>query len=185
MPAEPTLHRAVFFDRDGTLMDEENYCDHPTRVRAIRGAAQSLAQLHDQGWLNIIITNQSGIGRGYFTWEDFDAVNKELLEQLDHPIDGIYCCADHPDQPTPRRKPGPGMIEEAVRDHGIDPAASWMIGDKDIDVACGRAAGCRTILVRTGYGEKHSDCGADYIARDVVEAIAHIQAEDAKNKTSP
>jgi D-glycero-D-manno-heptose 1,7-bisphosphate phosphatase len=178
MPAE---RRAVFFDRDGTLMEEEDHCDHPSRVRTIRGAAQGLAQLHEQGWSNIIITNQSGIGRGYFTWEDFNAVNQELLSQLDHAIDGIYACGDHPDQPTPRRKPGIGMIEEAVRDHGVDPARSWMIGDKDIDIQCGRTAGCRTILVQTGYGAKHLDCGADFIARDVGEAIAIILAESSQS----
>jgi D-glycero-D-manno-heptose 1,7-bisphosphate phosphatase len=177
---EDTSNRpAIFFDRDGTLMEEEDHCDHPTRVRAIRGAREALADLHTQGWLTIIITNQSGIGRGYFTWPDFDAVNQELLQQLDHTIDGIYCCADHPDRPTPRRKPGIGMLEEAVRDHHIDLASSWLVGDKDIDIACGKNAGCRTILVQTGYGAKHRDCGADFIARDVVEAISIIQAETA------
>lgn len=183
MAADAPTQKAVFFDRDGTLMEEEDHCDHPSRVRAIRGAGQALAGLQDEGWVNIIITNQSGIGRGYFTWEDYEAVNRELLEQLDHPIDGIYCCADHPDNPTPRRKPGIGMLEEAVRDHGIILSESWVVGDKSIDIGCGKAAGCRTILVKTGYGMKSLDSGADFIARDVVEAVAIIRAESAK--TSP
>jgi len=181
----PANRRAVFFDRDGTLMEEEDHCDHPSRVRAIRGAAQGLAALHAQDWLNIIITNQSGIGRGYFTWEDYEAVNLELLNQLDHAIDGIYACGDHPDQPSPRRKPGIGMIEEAVRDHDVNLTESWMIGDKDIDIQCGQKAGCRTILVQTGYGVKHQDCGADFVARDVGEAIAIIQAESSKHPSQP
>lgn len=171
--------RAVFLDRDGTLMREEDHCDHPSRVHAIPGAADALAKLHGQGWMNVIITNQSGIGRGYFTVEQYKAVNEELFRQLNHTIDATYFCADHPNTPTPRRKPGTGMIEEAARDHGIDPARSWYIGDKDIDIACGKNAGCRTILVLTGYGEKHRDCGADFIAQDVVEAINHILTIDS------
>ncbi len=168
--------RAVFFDRDGTLMEEEDHCDHPSRVRAIPGAAAALATLRRNGWLNVIITNQSGIGRGYFSMADYEAVNAELFRQLDHLIDAAYCCPDHPDQPSSRRKPAPGMILEAVADHAIDPQKSWFIGDKNIDVEAGRAAGCRTILVLTGYGKKHRDCGADFVAADVVEAVQIILA---------
>jgi histidinol-phosphate phosphatase family domain/HAD-superfamily hydrolase, subfamily IIIA len=172
------LRGAVFFDRDGTLMREEHYCDHPSRVQAIPGTAEALAALRARGWLLVMVTNQSGIGRGYFTHADYEAVNAELFRQLGTSLDGVYCCADHPDTPTPRRKPGTGMVEEAVRDFRIDPTRSWMIGDKDIDIACGRAAGCRTILVRTGYGEKHRGCGADHIARDVAEAVRIILEAD-------
>jgi len=174
----PPENRAVFFDRDGTLMREEDHCDHPSRVHAIPGASAALADLRQHGWLNIVITNQSGIGRGYFTTSDYEAVNAELFRQLDGTIDAAYCCPDHPNSPTPRRKPGTGMIEEAVEAHGIDPAKSWLIGDKDIDIGCGRAAGCRTILVLTGYGETHRDCQPDFIAKDVVEAITLILKND-------
>ena len=174
----PDSRRAVFFDRDGTLMREVDYCDHPSRVHAIPGTAKALADLHAQGWLSVMVTNQSGIGRGYFTTADYEAVNAELFRQLGSTMDGVYCCADHPDTPTPRRKPGTGMIDEAARDLGIDPARSWMIGDKDIDITCGRDAGCRTILVLTGYGEKHRDCGADYIAPDVADAVRYILAQE-------
>jgi D-glycero-D-manno-heptose 1,7-bisphosphate phosphatase len=160
-------------------MREEDHCDHPSRVHAIPGAAEALAELHAQGWLSVIITNQSGIGRGYFTTADYEAVNAELFRQIGS-VDAAYCCPDHPDTPTPRRKPGTGMIDDAVRDHGIDPKQSWMVGDKDIDIACGRAAGCRTVLVLTGYGEKHRDCGADFVAKDVTEAIQHILTQDAR-----
>jgi D-glycero-D-manno-heptose 1,7-bisphosphate phosphatase len=166
--------RAVFFDRDGTLMEEEDYCKDPARVRAIPRAGEALASLRREGWLNVIITNQSGIGRGYFTMADYERVNAELFRQLGKTIDASYCCPDHPDQPSARRKPGTGMIEEAVADHNIDTSKSWMIGDKNIDVQAGRDAGCRTILVLTGYGEKHQQAGADFIARDVVEAVEII-----------
>ena len=174
----PPERRAVFFDRDGTLMQEEDYCDHPSKVHAIPGAAAALAALRERGWLAILISNQSGIGRGYFTMADYEAVNAELFRQLGGTIDAAYCCADHPDTPTPRRKPGTGMIEEAARDHHIALRESWFVGDKDIDIAAGRAAGCRTILVLTGYGEKHRGCGADFIARDAAEAIGIILAND-------
>jgi D-glycero-D-manno-heptose 1,7-bisphosphate phosphatase len=180
----PSLRRAVFFDRDGTLMREEDYCDRPDRVHAIAGAGAALASLHAAGWLPVILTNQSGIGRGYFTFADYEAVNAELFRQLGRTLPA-YCCADHPNTPTPRRKPGTGMLDEAVRDHGLDAKKSWMIGDKDIDIACGRAAGCRTILVLTGYGEKHRGCGADFVARDVVEAVGHILAEEAPGGLPP
>lgn len=177
--SRPAGKKAVFFDRDGTLMHEEDHCDHPSRVRSIPGAGGALGRLHEKGWLNIVITNQSGIGRGYFTTADYEAVNGELFRQLGQGlIDAAYHCPDHPDQPSHRRKPGTGMIDEAVADHGIETARSWMIGDKDLDVASGRNAGCRTILVRTGYGEKHQGCGADFIARDVVEAVEHILKTD-------
>ena len=166
--------KAVFLDRDGTLMQEAEYPSHPSQVQAIAGAATALASLRRQGWLNIIITNQSGIGRGYFSVADYESVNAELLRQLDHAVDATYFCPDHPDQPSTRRKPATGMVEEAVRDHSIDPRRSWFVGDKDADIICGREAGCRTILVLTGYGEKHRDSGADFIAKDVVEAVQII-----------
>ena len=167
-------HRAVFWDRDGTLMEERDYCGDPAEVQAIPGAGAGLAALRAAGWKNILITNQSGIGRGYFTMADYEAVNAELFRQLETPLDGSYCCADHPDTPTPRRKPGTGMVEEAVRDHQVDPQQSWFVGDKEIDIQCGRAAGCRTILVRTGYGVRQGDGGADFVAADAAEAAVHI-----------
>lgn len=170
--------RAVFFDRDGTLMEEVEYCSDPAKVRVFPGAAEGLARLRAAGWLNVIITNQSGIGRGYFTVADYEAVQAETLRQLGGTVDGTYFCADHPDVPSERRKPGTGMVEEAVRDLGIEARRSWFIGDKGIDIECGRKAGCRTILVLTGYGEKHRDCGADFVVAGVAEACAIVLKGD-------
>lgn len=158
-------------------MEEVHYCNNPDDVRAIPGAMEGLLRLRAAGWLNIIITNQSGLGSGKITPAQYEAVNAELMRQLDGAIDAVYFCADPSSRPTARRKPGIGMLEEAARDHGIDFSQSWMIGDKDIDVQCGRAAGCRTILVRTGYGEKHVESGADFIAANVAEAIERIFSE--------
>jgi D-glycero-D-manno-heptose 1,7-bisphosphate phosphatase len=170
-------HRAVFLDRDGTLMEEVYFCNDPAQVRAIPGAAKALAELRRHGWLNIIVTNQSGIGRGYFTTKDYHAVNAELFRRLGGSIDAAYFSPDHPDHATPRRKPGTGMIEEASREHDVALEKSWLIGDKDTDILCGRTAGCKTILVLTGFGRQHRDCGANFVARDIVEAAQIILHE--------
>jgi D-glycero-D-manno-heptose 1,7-bisphosphate phosphatase len=169
--------RAVFLDRDGTLMEEVHFCADPAQVRAIPGAAEILAELRRRGWINIMITNQSGIGRGFFTVDDYRAVNAELFRQLGQTIDDAYYCPDHPDSATDRRKPGTGMVEEARRDHQIATEKSWFVGDKDTDVLCGRKVGCKTILVLTGYGRDHGDCAPDFVAKDVVEAAQIILRE--------
>jgi D-glycero-D-manno-heptose 1,7-bisphosphate phosphatase len=167
MPNRP----AVFFDRDGTLMEEVDYCNDPADVRAIAGAAAGLARLRAAGWLTIIITNQSGLSSGKITQDQYEAVNAELGRQLEGLIDAVYFCPDAPANPTHRRKPGTGMLDEATIDHGIDLARSWMVGDKDIDILCGCKAGCRTILVETGYGKNHLSAGADFIVPDATAAI--------------
>lgn len=168
---------AVFLDRDGTLMEEVGYCANPLEVRSFSRALGSLSRLHDAGFLNIIITNQSGIGRGLFSLADFEAVHTEFILQVGpRNIDATYFCADHPDQPTLRRKPGIGMIEEAVRDWNIDLSRSWMIGDKAIDIECGKSAGLRTILVETGYGAEQV-CQPTKRARDIATAVDWIVIE--------
>jgi D-glycero-D-manno-heptose 1,7-bisphosphate phosphatase len=171
------LRPAVFFDRDGTLMEEVHYCNDPDSVRAFPGTAVALQALREAGYLRVMITNQSGIGRGTIRMEEYEAVQAELLGQVGGEIDAVYFCADLPDAATYRRKPSPGMVEEAIRDLGIHPASSWFVGDKDVDLLCGRAAGLRTILVRTGYG-KILDCShlADVVCKDVVEATQVILA---------
>lgn len=166
--------RAVFWDRDGTLMEEVHYCSDPALVRAIPGAGEAMKRLRSAGWLNVIVSNQSGIGRGRFTVADYEAVNRELFRQLGLVPDGAFFCPDDPAVPSKRRKPAVGMVEEACAEMGIDPRLSWFVGDKDIDVACGKGSGCRTILVLTGYGREHRLCGADLLASDAAEAGALI-----------
>jgi len=168
--------RAVFLDRDGTLMEEVNYCNDPKRVRVFPGTVGALQRLRHAGWLTVVVTNQSGLARGKISPEQYAAVNAEFLRQLPGGIDAVYFCADHPDSPTARRKPGSGMLEEAARNHGIDLTRSWMIGDKEIDVECGRRAGCRTILVRTGYGAESENTAADFVHEDIVSASNMILA---------
>jgi D-glycero-D-manno-heptose 1,7-bisphosphate phosphatase len=181
MEESPTSgrNRAVFLDRDGTLMEEVEFCADPAKVRAIRGAGECLAALRRHGWINIMITNQSGIGRGLFTVADYQTVNAELFRQLGGGIDADYFCPDDPEMATTRRKPGTAMIEEAKRDYQLAPEKSWFVGDKDTDIICGRNAGCKTILVLTGYGQTHRDCGAHFIAKDIIEAAQIILGETA------
>jgi D-glycero-D-manno-heptose 1,7-bisphosphate phosphatase len=166
-----SLKRAVFLDRDGTLMEEVEYCADPSKVLVYPGASEALRKLRDAGYLTLIVTNQSGIGRGYFTEADYHAVQEELLRQLGPGlIDGAYFCPDAPETPSSRRKPEPGMLLEAAADFGIDLNQSYFIGDKAADVECGKRAGTRTILVLTGYGSEQK-CDPDYLAADIPDAV--------------
>jgi D-glycero-D-manno-heptose 1,7-bisphosphate phosphatase len=170
------LKPAVFLDRDGTLMDEVNFCRDPADVRAIPGAAKRLARLRELGWAIVVITNQSGIGRGIISLEQYEAVHAELLRQLNSQVDAAYFAPDVPPNITPRRKPGIGMVEEAVRDLGLDLTRAYFIGDKKIDVECGHNAGMPSFLVRTGYGREIVDSGAEHEVDSVVDALDWIIA---------
>ncbi len=155
---------AVFLDRDGTLMREVNYCSDPKQVEIFPGVPEALVRLKEAGYKLIVISNQAGIGRGYFTEAQYRLVEAEVARAvLPATFDGVYFCPDHPDHATNRRKPAPGMVLEAQRDHAIDLARSFFIGDKAIDIECGRNAGVRTILVKTGYGRRktHAAAGLD------------------------
>jgi len=163
--------RAVFVDRDGTIMNDADYCSDPKQVQVFQGAPEALRRLKDNGYKIIIVTNQSGIGRGFFTVEQYRAVEAEVLRQLgDGLIDATYFCPDVPGAPSKCRKPAPGMILQAARDHDVDLARSFFIGDKEIDVECGRNAGVRTIRVRTGFDKMTDGSCADWVAEDLNHA---------------
>ncbi len=162
--------RAVFFDRDGTLMEEVEYCSDPAKVRVYAGVPEALRRLQAAGWRTFIVTNQSGVGRGWITEAQYEAVQEELMRQLGAgAIDAVYFCPDPPGIPSSRRKPAPGMVWEAGEAYDIDLPHSYFIGDKDTDIECGQRAGTRTILVLTGYGAQQR-CNPDFVARDVNEA---------------
>ena len=166
------LSAAVFVDRDGTIIEDRDYCSDPKDVKIFPGVPEALRRLKSNGFKLIIITNQSGIGRGFFTREQYRAVEAELLRQLgDDLIDATYFCPDVPGQPSSCRKPAPGMIIEATRENHIDLARSFLIGDKEIDAECGRNAGVRTIRVRTGFDRETTDSMADWVAEDVPAAV--------------
>ncbi len=167
---------AVFLDRDGTLMREVHYCRDPRDVSIYEGVSEALDRLHAAGFVNVIVTNQSGVGRGLITLAEYHAVHAELLRQIGPDrINATYFCPDAPGNDTPRRKPAPGMVLEAAADLGLDLARSWFVGDKPADIECGRRAGTRTILVQTGYGaETEAALEPDVTAAGVVEAIKAI-----------
>jgi len=165
---------AVFFDRDGTLMEDAHYCADPALVRVYDFVPESLSKLKQAGFRTFVISNQSGIARGLITPELHDAVQQEFLRQIGPGrIDASYFCADSPGPPSKRRKPEPGMVLEAAAEFGIDLARSYFVGDKAADIECGRRAGARTILVLTGYGAQQR-CAPDFTARDVAEAVEII-----------
>src|SRR5712691_3615652 len=122
---------AVFLDRDGTLMREVNYCSDPKQVEIFPGVPEALLRLKTGGYKLIVISNQAGIGRGYFTEKEYRAVEAEVARKiLPAVFDGVYFCPDRPDLATARRKPGPGMVLEAQRDHNIDLTLSFFVDDK-------------------------------------------------------
>src|SRR5437773_5109779 len=169
------LSSAVFIDRDGTIMEDCVYCSDPKNVKIFPRVAEALRRLKSKGFKLIIITNQSGIGRGLFTIEQYRAVEAEVLRQLgDGLIDATYFCPDVPGQHSSCRKPAPGMIVQATREHRIDLSRSFFIGDKEIDAECGRNAGVRTIRVRTGFDRDAANSYADWIAVDLLEAAKII-----------
>ena len=169
------LSPAVFIDRDGTIMQDADYCSDPQQVKIFPRVAEALRRLKSKGFKVIIVTNQSGIGRGFFTVEQYRAVEAEVLRQLgDGLIDATYFCPDVPGQHSSCRKPAPGMIVEATREHQIDLARSFLIGDKEIDAECGRNAGLRTIRVRTGFDRETAGSMADWVAEDLPAAAEII-----------
>jgi D-glycero-D-manno-heptose 1,7-bisphosphate phosphatase len=165
------LSPAVFLDRDGTLMRDVDYCCDPKDVHLFPGTAEALRKLKQAGYKLIIITNQSAIGRGYFNESAYRAVEREVIRQLgDELIDGTYFCPHVPDDQCECRKPQPGMILQAARDHRLDLGQSFFIGDKESDVECGRNAGVKAVLVRTGYGTEADAEAADIVAKDLEHA---------------
>ena len=171
------LSPAVFVDRDGTIMKDCDYCSDPKDVRIFPGVPEALRRLKARGFKLIVITNQSGIGRGLMTVEQYRSVEAEVLRQVDGLIDATYFCPDVPGQHSSCRKPSPGMILQANREHGIDLSRSFFIGDKEIDVECGRNAGVRTIRVQTGFQHDTIGSTADWIAEDLPAAAEIILTE--------
>jgi D-glycero-D-manno-heptose 1,7-bisphosphate phosphatase len=157
-PEETSFNKAIFLDRDGTINVEKNYLIDPADLVLLPGVGEALRRGQEAGYLLIVVTNQSGVARGYFSAaaveELHDHLQKELLP-FGVQIDAFYLCPHHPEHgtgPCDCRKGEPGMLLQAAREHHIDLAASWMIGDKRSDIEAGSKAGCQSILVRTGYG---------------------------------
>jgi len=153
---------AVFLDRDGTISEEVGYVNHLSRYRLMPRSLEAIRLFNDAGYLTFVITNQAGVARGYFTEDLILRVHDRLLAwaaEAGARIDGIYYCAHHPREGQPPyradcdcRKPRPGMIQRALREHDIDARRSYVVGDSWIDIEAGAAAGMPGLLVLTGYG---------------------------------
>jgi D-glycero-D-manno-heptose 1,7-bisphosphate phosphatase len=150
--------RAVFLDRDGTLIEDRDYLSRVEEVRVFPGVAVALLRLQEAGFKLAMVTNQSGVGRGYFTLKDVEKVHAHLCDLFGREgvrFDKIYIAPEAPDQPSRGRKPSPQFLFDARDELGIDLARSYMVGDKLIDLQCGWNAGVKaSLLVRTGYGAK-------------------------------
>lgn len=159
---------ALFLDRDGVVIEEIAFLSDPTRVKLIAGATATIARANRAGWPVVIVTNQSGVGRGVFTWDQFAAVQAAVETKLraeGAELDLVLACGYHPTEAKGRylaahswRKPAPGMILEAARRFAVDLKRSWIVGDNAIDIEAGRAGGLAGGLhVLTGNGMKHRD----------------------------
>ena len=166
--------KAAFIDRDGTLIEEVNFLSSVEDLRVFPYTLEALKLLKDAGFLVIVLTNQSGIGRGIVEEQAMHAIHDAMQLQLDGMIDAFYFCPHLPCDGCTCRKPALGMIESAASDYSIDLDGSWMIGDKKIDVETGRNAGIRSAMVMTGYGRAHSkllETKPDVLAEDLLAAV--------------
>ena len=166
------MNRAVFLDRDGVLVEERNYLRRVEDVVFIPGSANGLKRLRDAGFKLFIVSNQSGVGRGYFTLAEVELVNAHLCREFERQgvkFDQIYIAPEAPGQPSRGRKPSPQFLFDARDAFGVNLAQSFMIGDKLIDLECGWNAGVNTsILVRTGYGAQVEREAASQLRQAVV-----------------
>src|SRR5574341_1356927 len=184
---------AVFIDRDGTLTEEVGYVNHPERLRLLPRSAEAVRRLNQAGVAAVVVTNQAGVARGYFSEEVLAAVNASLVAQLKAEgahLDGLYVCPHHPTEgaaPYRRacecRKPKPGLLLRAAADCGLDLSRSTLVGDKASDLVAARAVGARSGLVLTGYGlgewEYRRATFAvlpDHVAPDLLEAVDWVLA---------
>ena len=168
----PAPNKAVFLDRDGTLIEDKDYLSQPEEVVIYPGVPQALQRLADAGFKLVIVTNQSGVGRGYFTLADVENVHRHLIAQFQQynvRFERIYVAPEAPDQASRGRKPSPQFLFDARDEFAINLQQSYMIGDKLIDLACGWNAGLkRALLVRTGYGAKVEAQKTPQLARAIV-----------------
>lgn len=176
------LNSAVFLDRDGTVIAERHYLHDPAGVELLPGAAEGMRHMQALGLRLVLVTNQSGVGRGYYGRDAVERVHGRLLELLEHEgvdLDAIYLCPHAPDEACSCRKPMPGLIQRAVADLGVDPARSFVIGDKACDVDLGLVVNATTFLVTTGHGAGHvAECGnrAHHVAGSLSEAARQIES---------
>ena len=156
----------MFLDRDGVIVEDTHYLHRPDDVRFIAGALEAVARINKLGFPVVLVTNQAGIGRGYYGWEDFELVQRHIERELANVggwFDGVWACAHHPEgvadaKASYYRKPNPGMLEEAAVELGLDLPNSWLVGDKPCDIHAAIKAGLHgAVHVLTGYGHPTRD----------------------------
>jgi len=181
----------VFLDRDGTINHEIDFVRSPDDLRLLEGAAAAISELNKCGCCVFVITNQSGIARGFLTEEQLETIHHKLLAELKSQnavIDAIYYCPHHPEYGEPPyramcdcRKPNIGMINRAVKEFNIDVTQSFVVGDRMLDMQTGNTAGAQSILVLTGYGKeelqycRNERVHIDYVAENLRDAVMHIK----------
>lgn len=175
--------RAVFLDRDGTVAEENGYMYTPADFVVFPWTGSAVRRLNEAGFLVVLVTNQSGVGRGYFTEITVESVHDRLRREIAREggrLDAAYVCPHRPDQGCGCRKPRPGLLTRARDELDIALEGSFMVGDRYSDIAAGRAAGARTILVMTGDGmsehekRRGSEPEPDHLARTLAEAVETI-----------
>jgi len=183
---------AVFLDRDGTLNEEVGYLDSLAKLHIFPRAYDAVRLINGSGMKAVVITNQSGVARGYFDEEFVETVHarmREMFQGQGARIDRFYYCPHHPTEGAdsyrvscPCRKPEAGLLIRAAGEMGIDLAGSYMVGDMPKDIAAARKVGAKGILVRTGYGSKHASLPVtpDFIAGDILDAVVWIVRDRAK-----
>lgn len=171
---------AVFLDRDGTLIAERHYLCDPGQVELLPGVAEAVRRLNEAGVPALVVTNQSGVARGYFGMDEVHRVNERLAELLTLQgavLDAVYVCPHQQGDGCNCRKPATGMLEAAAVDWNVSLPASFVVGDKPCDVDLGRAAGAGALLVRTGYGQKwegRDECRADAVFDGLLQAVEYM-----------
>ena len=193
--------RAIFVDRDGTLCEEVGYVNHASRTRLLPRSLDAVRLARRAGYLVIVATNQSGVARGLFTEDLVREVNRLIAAQVEaagERLDALYYCPHHPREGRPPyrvacdcRKPLPGMLLRAAREHDIDLARSWMVGDSLVDLEAGTAAGTRVVHVLTGYGRglvehqpERFTVRPEHTAEDLLDAVRFIVGRDATAPTT-
>lgn len=173
------LRPAVFLDRDGTINVEVNYLGDPAGFQLLPGVTAAIRRLNQAGLPVIVVTNQSGIGRGYYSLDAMTAVHQRMAAELAAAgahVDALYFCPHRPEDGCSCRKPAPGLLIHAAAELDIDLARSVMIGDKFSDLMAGQAVGCCTVLVLTGHGANEWALGdhlePDHVAADLFSAVA-------------
>ena len=167
----------VFLDRDGTIARDVHYCSRVEDFKLLPTVPEAIRLLNENGFKVVVITNQSGIARGYFTEETLGQIHRKMMEELARHsalVDAIYYCPHHPDDSCTCRKPGTALFQRAVGEHDLDLSRSYMVGDTQMDIDAGKAIGCGTVLVTGTQESMVFLTPPDQLASNLIEAVRWI-----------